>query len=356
MLRHKLDKAEEIGAAALMEELFSPEALANLSPSAAALPSDLWAEALRDPVMELLLRPGKGFRRRLVETAFRLAGGQGTTPPLAGAVLEVIHAGSMVVDDIEDGSSDRRGAPTVHLLHGLPRALNAGNWMYFAPLALLGELGLQPAAELELSRRASRTLLDCHYGQALDLTARPEKLPQPLLLDAVRTITCLKSGRLLGLGAELGAICAGADHRVQKALGDFGEALGVGLQMLDDLGNLWGKVAPQRRHEDLRQGRLTWAWAWAAGLLDEAAFAELVAEGVAVRERAEDAAADGDTPPRCEALAAILRGLVGSHGRLYAHWHLMDALARLRAQLPAGRGAALHALELEITRLEASYG
>ena len=56
-------------------------------------------------------------------------------------MFEIIHAGSMIVDDIEDDSSERRGAPAVHRLHGLPLALNAGNWMYFAPFRLVERAG-----------------------------------------------------------------------------------------------------------------------------------------------------------------------------------------------------------------------
>jgi geranylgeranyl pyrophosphate synthase len=349
-------------AVAITSELFSAEALAALGPGAAALPPSLWHRALRDPVLELLHRPGKGFRQRLTDTAYRLAGGEGAPPALLGAMLEVIHAGSMIVDDIEDDSDGRRGGPAVHRLHGLPLALNAGNWMYFAPLDLIGELGLPPWAELHLRRRATRTLLDCHYGQALDLAARPDQLEQQQVGNVARTISTLKTGRLLGLCAEAGAILAGAGHATQVALHRFGEALGVGLQMLDDLGNLTGKAAPDRRHEDLRQGRVTWAWAWAASRLDQPAFAELCRQSLQVRQP-EPAPDSPDRAPeaavrlrRCEQLAGSLRTLVLAHGRLFAHWHLADALADLRSQLPPGQEVVLRLLETEILRLEASYG
>lgn len=374
MLKPRLEPTHELPAArprrapavppavAVIEDLFTPEALGAVAPSAATLPPSLWAQALRDPVLALLQRPGKGFRQRMTDLAFRLAGGQGAPPPLLGALLEVIHAGSMIIDDIEDGSPERRGGPAVHRQHGLPLALNAGNWMYFAPLDLLSRLGLPPDAELHLHRRASRTLLDCHYGQALDLAARPELVGQAHLTGAARTISTLKTGRLLGLCAEAGAMLAGADDATATALHRFGEALGVGLQMLDDLGNLSGRMVPQRRHEDLRQGRVTWVWAWAGDLVDERAFADLCRQSQQVRDPIAPPIAD--EPPavgegrlrRCEALAANLRALVLGHGRLLAHWHLTEALAALRAQLPPGQEPALAALEGEIARLEASYG
>jgi geranylgeranyl pyrophosphate synthase len=342
--------------------LLGPRALAALVP-AAEVPMVLWRKVLVDPVQELLLRPGKGFRARLTEIAFRLAGGQGQPPPALAAMLEVVHAGSMIVDDIEDDSIERRGGPTVHRIHGVPIALNAGNWMYFAPFALLRDLGLGADDELHLHRRISRVLLDCHFGQALDLGARPGEVSQSQIADVVKTTSVLKTGRLLALAAEAGAITAGASGACAIAIADFGEALGVGLQMLDDLGNLSGRAPADKRYEDLRCGRLTWPWAWAASQLDEAKFAGLVAERDRLgREESADAGR-ARRSARWQPLAVSLRGLVGAHGRLAAHWHLREALCQLRDDLnapPAADAAAsapvMDALEREIARLEASYG
>jgi geranylgeranyl pyrophosphate synthase len=266
------------------------------------------------------------------------------------AMLEIIHAGSMIVDDIEDGSGERRGAPAVHLLHGLPLALNAGNWMYFAPLELLDALELPAEAERRLRRRTTRVLLDCHFGQALDLGSRVAEVPQDRLADVAATISTLKTGRLLSLAAEAGAAAAGADAATSAALAAFGEALGVGLQMLDDLGNLSARTAADKRYEDLRHGRVTWVWAWAAAQLDPGPFARLVA--ASGRAAAHDS---GDGPRAHEAVAATLRALVGAQGRVQAHWHLREALARLRAVLGLGRQALVDGMEQELARLETSY-
>jgi geranylgeranyl pyrophosphate synthase len=282
-------------------------------------------------------------------------------------MLEVVHAGSMIIDDIEDESLERRGAPTVHRIHGVPIALNAGNWMYFAPFALLRDLGLDPSAELHLHRRVSRVLLDCHFGQALDLGARPGEVAQAQIPDVVKTMSVLKTGRLLALAAEAGAITAGASCARASALADFGEALGVGLQMLDDLGNLSGRAPADKRYEDLRRGRLTWPWAWAASQLDEANFAALITERDRLEreEKADDRALRGrrPNPGRWQPLAVSLRAQVAAHGRLAVHWHLREALCQLRDDLnapPAADAAAtapvMDALEREIARLEASYG
>jgi geranylgeranyl pyrophosphate synthase len=340
----------------LRARLLSAAAIGELVPAAAGVPERLWHESLVGPVLELLGRPGKGFRGRITRIAFRLAGGVGEPPPALAAMFEVLHAGSMIVDDIEDESSERRGAPTVHRLHGLPLALNAGNWMYFAPFRLAGELGLPPAAELALCRRLGQVLLDCHFGQALDLGARLSAIPPRRLADVAATISALKTGRLLALAAETGALCAGAEPPVAAALAELGEALGVGLQMLDDLGNLSSDGAPGKRHEDLRQGRVTWPWAWAAAQLDEAAFADLVRQGELLSAQARLSIARAPGPDRFEPLAATLRALVTGPGRLAARRQLEAALRDVRARLGPLAAGPLEQLAQEVARLEVSYG
>jgi geranylgeranyl pyrophosphate synthase len=327
----------------LLDGAFAPRALAALAPSAASVPRRLWAKALRDPLAEMLGRPGKEFRGRLTTLAYRLAGGRGEPPAALGAMLEIIHAGSMIVDDIEDDSRVRRGRPALHRMFGLPLALNAGNWMYFYPYELAGQLGLPAPAELELRQQLGRVMLDCHYGQALDLAARIGEVPQRCLADVALATSTLKTGRLMKLAAAAGALVAGGSPLVVGAVAGFGEQLGVGLQMLDDLGNLSGATAPDKRFEDLRGGRVTWAWAWGAALLDERVFGSLEDEGRLVAAGAD-----------AEALAARLRATVTTQGRLQIRWTLDRALADLRDGV--GASPLLQPFEAELARLEASYG
>jgi geranylgeranyl pyrophosphate synthase len=338
----------------LQAGLLSSEAMAALGPAAAGVPRQLWQRALAAPIEEILFRPGKGFRGRLTELTYRLAGGRGRPPEQIAAILEIIHAGSMIVDDIEDGSRERRGAPALHHMFGVPLALNAGNWMYFAPFALIDDLDLPATAELYLRKRMSRVMLDCHYGQALDLAARPSAIDPAQLTDVVATMTTLKTGRLLAFAAEAGALCAGADEALIGHVAAFGEALGVGLQMLDDLGNLSGRAPADKRYEDLRNGRVTWPWAWAAQQLERGHFDELV--GRAEQLVGVDPCGRNGQPDisRWEPLAAALRTATAAHGRLQAHWHLREALCRLRDHVDDND--LIDAVEREIARLEVSYG
>src|SRR5688572_4499060 len=193
----------------LLHEQFSPAALQVLGPgSYSEVEQRLWQEALCAPLARFLSRPGKALRAGLVEKSYQIAGGRGQCPELLGLLVEVLHAGSLIVDDIEDASDERRGGPTLHREVGVPIALNAGNWLYFWAFALLDKVPLAPQVALAAHRWLSRTLLACHYGQALDLGACVGEVEQRRMLEVVASATRFKTGCLMELCAALGALAA----------------------------------------------------------------------------------------------------------------------------------------------------
>ena len=108
------------------------------------------------PLTDFLKRPGKKIRGRMVEIGFELATGKSTsqwTPQektvllQASELLEALHAASLIIDDIQDDSEQRRGEPTVHRKHGMPLALNAGNWLYFWPLQNVETWDVSPSVK-----------------------------------------------------------------------------------------------------------------------------------------------------------------------------------------------------------------
>jgi len=237
----------------------------------------LWDDALLDPARDILSRPGKGLRGRLVRYAWCLAGGLPEAfPPLLRHALELLHAGSLVIDDIEDDSQLRRGLPALHRVHGVPTALNTGNWLYFLALALLGRLPVPADRRAAIYEDASAALVRCHQGQALDLSVRVSAVERTTVPALVSTVTRLKTGSLMRLAATAGARSAGADTDVLDALGRFGEALGVGLQMLDDWSGIAVLARREKGIEDVRLERLTWPWAWLAELDDDLAYSEIL--------------------------------------------------------------------------------
>ncbi len=227
--------------------------------------------ALLGPIEELISIRGKRIRGQLVTFSYRLLCGDLPDTALAekrcrlaAEAVEFIHAGSLIVDDIEDGSPVRRGRPALHLRHGMPVALNAGNWLYFWPFDLFKELAVPKDRLLHIYESCHRTLLRAHLGQAIDLGAKIDTLaPKDVENVCVASIR-LKTGALMGFAALLGAVISASSGRVLSILDDFGRDLGVALQMFDDLGNAIGKCEPSKRYEDLTLARPSWVWARAA--------------------------------------------------------------------------------------------
>lgn len=228
-------------------------------------------DALLDPVASLTANPGKRIRAQLVAMTYRLFHDDRAVSLTAAKqcrdcaeVVELIHAGSLIVDDIEDGSAMRRGRPALHVQYGVPLALNAGNWLYFWPFELLKDAGLAADQLVSAYERYNRTLLRAHFGQALDLGAKVAQLPKQSVAEVCLAGMTLKTGALMGFAAALGGTVAGTTQTVQSLLEAFGIELGVALQMYDDLGNVIGKCDPQKRYEDLTLARPSWVWACAA--------------------------------------------------------------------------------------------
>jgi geranylgeranyl diphosphate synthase type I len=343
-MNHSALALENLGL--LVERLdreFAAESLADLADGAAAeIPWRLWRQALYTPLHDFLSRPGKEFRGELLAQSWHLAGRKDPPPSELALVVEALHAGSLIIDDIEDESTERRGRPALHRVYGTPAALNAGNWLYFWPFRLLDQAPLSAEIKAAAHKLVTRVLLECHYGQSLDLSIRLADLEPSEIPDVVRAITELKTGSLVGLAAGLGALASGADDRVVRAATRFGRELGTALQMLDDLS---GVVTEKRRHkgiEDVSLGRPTWPFAWLAQTMEVDAFAELKNMSRAVCS-GEDA----------EPLARELGRLVAPQGKRRVHAHVEHAFARLASALP--HAPALAALRLELERLERSY-
>jgi geranylgeranyl pyrophosphate synthase len=270
---------------ALLEHTFAADAD---GPGSHGLPRALWERALLGPLREFLARPGKELRAGMVELGFALGGGApGALPLELPLLVEILHAGSLIVDDIEDQSELRRGKPCLHALHGVPLALNAGNWLYFWPQVLLARMALPPAARLSAHERIAECLLRCHEGQALDLAVPISELARRDVPAVARTLTALKSGKLVGLATALGAIAAGANPERVQALARFGSEVGVGLQMLDDLSGVLNAARREKALEDLRLRRVTFVWALLADTLDDAGFEALIARLRNACEQAE---------------------------------------------------------------------
>ncbi len=236
---------------------------------------------LTQPASHFLERTGKRIRNSIVELVYAMAGGSGHLPPCLGEAIEWLHAGSLVIDDIQDESPMRRGQPSLHMQIGVPLALNAGNWMYFQALEKLFDNSLSRVAQNRLVHLFVRTALRCHEGQALDLGTRVDRIEAKNIQSVVLQISRLKTGSLVSMAATLGAVAAGANRPMREALSRFGMHVGIALQMRNDLEELRSMTNDSQefntmRMEDLRNARITWPWAWAYSVCSSDDFAALL--------------------------------------------------------------------------------
>lgn len=308
------------------------------------VPAHAWRSALHGPLSEFLGRPGKQFRSQLARAAWELSGSTGNLPEPLEVLLEALHAGSLIVDDIEDGANLRRGRPSLHVLHGVPVALNAGNWLYFWALSQLERVGAPADRQLMAWQQVNRTLVRCHYGQALDVGVRVDALPQAEVASVANAVAVLKTGCLMELSATLAPLMAGAEPRVVNALGRFGRDLGQALQRLDDLGGITCPALAHKGLEDLSQGRVTWPWAVLATSLDEVTYRRIRQLSTATL-RGEALPAD---------LAEQMAHLLPDRARADVSHDLEQSLNRLEVEI--GLHPALTTIRSEIKRLEKSYG
>jgi len=215
---------------------------------------------------------GKRFRATLLERAYVFAGGRCEPPALIVDAVELLHAGSLVIDDFEDDSLTRRGQPALHQVIGPARAVNAGNWMYFRALELVASALDDPARSAALVGRFIAVARQCHEGQAIDLSMRIDEITPRQAQVTALAISRWKTGRLASLAAWCGAKAAAGDPQTLRAVAAFGCRMGICLQMKNDLDELCELLDGADRCDDLRNRRVTWPWAWAASELSAQQF------------------------------------------------------------------------------------
>jgi len=191
------------------------------------------------------------------------------------AMPELLHVGSLIIDDVQDRSTVRRGGPACHVEYGEPLAINSGTAAYFMTQQMLATDQVSPAARLRLYDLYFEVMRAGHAGQALDLDGLHRALPEvvesgdsALLEKRVLATHRLKAGVPAGCLARMGAVAGGGSEAQIEAVGYFFESLGLAFQIIDDVLNLRGfKNDLKSRGEDIMNGTVTLPVAKALGRL-----------------------------------------------------------------------------------------
>lgn len=211
---------------------------------------------LHQPMWELLDRGGKRFRPALTLLFCRAVGGQERKALPAAAGVEILHNMTLIHDDIEDQSELRRGKPCIHLMFGLPAAINAGDAMLIKVFEAAADGPLDAATKNKLIERFAQRAFQITRGQALEFELNKR---QSFTDDDVIEVLRNKTSALVALSCEAGAIVGGAKKSHLAAATRFGERTGVGFQIVDDLLNVMGDVRKYGKEigGDIREGKRT---------------------------------------------------------------------------------------------------
>ncbi|MCL2174868.1 MAG: polyprenyl synthetase family protein [Treponema sp.] len=203
------------------------------------------------PLEELIFRGGKRWRPLLMTLICETLNGGDMSIPLS-PVVELSHNASLIHDDIEDESDERRGKPSIHRMYGVDVAVNAGSFLYFLASACI------EASNFERKDFIYKSWMECmrrlHLGQSMDISWHRNITIVPSM-DEYNLMCAMKTGSLARLSAELGAFAAGAPEDVIKLLGDVTDKMGIGFQILDDVKNLTTGVQGKRRGDDVVEGK-----------------------------------------------------------------------------------------------------
>ncbi len=216
-------------------------------------------KSIADPIWNLLDRGGKRWRPVLFLLSLEAVGGDVNKYKHYSAIFEMVHNGTLMIDDIEDSSDLRRGQPCTHKVYGVDVAINAGNAMYYLPYTLIRDAKeLSPEKRMALADIYGQEMLNVHIGQGMDiLWHRGQKYS--ISEDEYLQMCAYKTGTLARMAARAGALLGGGSIEQQKALGKFSETIGVAFQIQDDLLNLAGEEFAKGKGvgEDIHEGKRT---------------------------------------------------------------------------------------------------
>jgi octaprenyl-diphosphate synthase len=194
---------------------------------------------------------GKRLRPSLLLLSSKLIGDGGASAVRLGAVVELIHAATLVHDDVIDAAETRRGRPSANVQWGNHTCVLVGDWLYMQAFQialrernfhmldlLIGLTQMMVEGELLQLERIGR--IDISEADCMELVDR-------------------KTACLFSVCAKLGALSAGADSSTEEKLGDFAWNLGMAFQLVDDMLDFTAreKTLGKPVGGDLREGKVT---------------------------------------------------------------------------------------------------
>lgn len=217
--------------------------------------------AIAKPIWDFLDRGGKRIRPTLFLLICEALGKNPEDFVDFAIIPEIIHNGTLIIDDIMTASEMRRGRPATYKIFGLDIATNAGNAMYYLSLLPLIEKKDRVSGEKlrETYEIYVQEMINLSFGQAMDISwhrglSDAEKIDEKDYLQ----MSAYKNGTLLRMAARIAATLSSGSKELVEKLGKFAETIGVGFQIYDQILDLtherFGKLT---RGLDIVEGAIT---------------------------------------------------------------------------------------------------
>jgi geranylgeranyl diphosphate synthase type I len=220
-------------------------------------------KAIAEPIWDILDRGGKRWRPALFLLVCEALGKKADDFMDFAIIPEVVHNGTLIIDDIEDASELRRGKPCSYKIHGVDIAVNAGNAMYYLPLLSLMEKRnkIPPEVLCDIYEVYGQEMINLSMGQAMDIAwhrgiANADGVEETDYLQ----MCAYKTGTLARMAARLAAVLSSANKEIVDKLGHYAESIGVAFQMQDDVLDLTGKEFAEKKGgfgQDITEGKRT---------------------------------------------------------------------------------------------------
>jgi octaprenyl-diphosphate synthase len=193
---------------------------------------------------------GKRLRPMLTLAAAKACGYDGPYHIHLAATVEFIHTATLLHDDVVDESAQRRGRPTANLLWDNKSSVLVGDYLFARSFQLMTECNSMRV--MHILSGASATIAE---GEVLQLTAAQDlATSEDIYLQVVRG----KTAALFSAATEVGGVIAEAEPAITQALYDYGDALGVSFQIVDDLLDYEGTGETGKNiGDDFRERKLT---------------------------------------------------------------------------------------------------
>lgn len=207
-------------------------------------------EPVRPVARHILEAGGKRLRPFLTVLMARLLGDRGDGVYDLAVTMEMLHAATLLHDDVLDAATSRRGKTAAHMDYGVPQAILAGDALLACANAQVADFG-----DPRLCRCFSVATSETAAGEILEIAAQRRV---DVSAGEYAAIVRGKTAALIAAACGMGALAAGASAEAVKAAADYGENLGMAFQIVDDALDF----APEEETGkptggDVREGKLT---------------------------------------------------------------------------------------------------